>query len=189
MDSWLIDLCVRLLNRFSHVQLFATPWAIGRQVPQFMGFSRKEYWSGLPFSSPGDLPDPGTEPVSCVSCLADRFFTTAPSGEPSSTHEELSLHSCCVHVNKTVAYWNLVCYRNFLHGAKSFQLCLFSNLCTVAHQAPLSMGSFRQDTVVGHHALLQGIFPTQGLNPHLLCLLHWQAGSLPLAPPGKPSWF
>ena len=33
---------------------------------------------------------------------------------------------------------------------------------------------------------LQGIFPTQGLNPHLLCLLHWQAGSLPLAPPGKP---
>ena len=41
-------------------------------------------------------------------------------------------------------------------------------------------------TGVGCHALLQGIFPTQGLNPHLLCLLHWQAGSLPLAPPGKP---
>ena len=36
------------------------------------------------------------------------------------------------------------------------------------------------------HALLQGIFPTQGLNTRLLCLLHWQAGSLPLAPPGKP---
>ena len=39
---------------------------------------------------------------------------------------------------------------------------------------------------MGCHFLLQGIFPTQGLNPRLLCLLHWQAGSLPLAPPGKP---
>ena len=39
---------------------------------------------------------------------------------------------------------------------------------------------------MGYHALLQGIFPTQGSNPGLLCLLHWQAGSLPLAPPGKP---
>ena len=40
---------------------------------------------------------------------------------------------------------------------------------------------------VGCHALLQGMFPTQGLNPHLLCLLHWQIGSLPLALSGKPS--
>ena len=39
---------------------------------------------------------------------------------------------------------------------------------------------------LGCHALLQGIFPTQGWNPGLLCLLHWQAGSLPLVPPGKP---
>ena len=43
-----------------------------------------------------------------------------------------------------------------------------------------------KNTGVGCHALLQGIFPTQGLNLCLLCLLHWQAGSLPLAPPGKP---
>ena len=41
-----------------------------------------------------------------------------------------------------------------------------------------------KNTGVGSHSLLQGIFPTQGLNPHRLCLLHWQAGSLPLAPPG-----
>ena len=44
----------------------------------------------------------------------------------------------------------------------------------------------RKDTGVGCHDLLQGIFPTQGLNLHLLCLLHWQAGSLLLALPGKP---
>ena len=43
-----------------------------------------------------------------------------------------------------------------------------------------------KNTAVGFHALLQGIFPTQGSKLHLLCLLHWLAGSLPLAPPGKP---
>ena len=44
-----------------------------------------------------------------------------------------------------------------------------------------------KNTRVGCHALLQGIFPTQGRNPCLLCFLHWQASSLPLAPPGKPN--
>ena len=53
---------------------------------------------------------------------------------------------------------------------------------TVAHQAPLSMGFSRQEYWGLRHALLQGIFPTQGLNPPLLCLLHWQVGSLPLMP-------
>ena len=42
----------------------ATPWARARQAPLCMGFSRQEYWSGLPFPSPGDLPDPGIEPTS-----------------------------------------------------------------------------------------------------------------------------
>ena len=48
------------------------------------------------------------------------------------------------------------------------------------------MGFSRQEYWSGLPYLLQGIFPTQGLNPRLLCLLHWQAGSLSLAPPGKP---
>ena len=48
-----------------------------------MGFSRQEYWSGLPFPSPGDLPDPGIEPMSLVSpVLAGRFLTTEPLGKP-----------------------------------------------------------------------------------------------------------
>ena len=42
----------------------ATSWTVARRVPLSMGFSRQEYWSGLPFPSPGDLPDPGTEPMS-----------------------------------------------------------------------------------------------------------------------------
>ena len=57
---------------------------------------------------------------------------------------------------------------------------------TEACQAPLSMGFSRQEIWSELHALLQGIFPIQGLNPYLLHLLHWQEGSLPLVPPGKP---
>ena len=57
---------------------------------------------------------------------------------------------------------------------------------TIVCQAPLSIEFSRKEYWSGCHALLQGIFPTQGLNPRLLRLLHWQAGSLPQAPPGKP---
>ena len=60
---------------------------------------------------------------------------------------------------------------------------LFATPWTVARQAPLSMGFSSQDTGVGCHSLLQGIFSTQGSN---LCLLHWQGSYSPLAPPGKP---
>ena len=49
------------VKSLSNVQLFATLWTVAHQAPPSMGFSRQEYWSGLPFSSPGDLPDPGFE--------------------------------------------------------------------------------------------------------------------------------
>ena len=54
-----------------------TPWTVVRQAPLSMWFSRQEYWSGLPFPSPGDVPDPGIEPMS------PRFFTTEPPGKPT----------------------------------------------------------------------------------------------------------
>ena len=63
---------------------------------------------------------------------------------------------------------------------------LFATLWTVALQAPLSWDSPSKNTGVDSHSLLQGIFPTQESNLCLLHPLHWQAGSLPLAPPGKP---
>ena len=63
---------------------------------------------------------------------------------------------------------------------------LFATPWTVAHQAPLPMGFSRQEYWSGLPCPPLGIFPTQRSNPRLLCLLHWQAGSLPLAPPGKP---
>ena len=65
-----VCVCVRVL---SHVQLFDTPWSAAHQAPPSMGFSRQEYWSGLPFPSPGDLPDPGiklsvSNSYHCISC-------------------------------------------------------------------------------------------------------------------------
>ena len=66
----------------SHVQLFATPWTVAHQAPLSMGFSRQEYWSGLLCPLPGDLPDPGIEPMSFMSpALAGRFFTTSTTWE------------------------------------------------------------------------------------------------------------
>ena len=62
---------------------------------------------------------------------------------------------------------------------------LFVTLQTIACWAPLSMGFYRQEYWSGLHTLLQGMFLIQGSNPHLLCLLHWQTGSLPLVPHGK----
>ena len=85
----------------------------------------------------------------------------------------------------------LAALRHFLHArmhAKLLQSC--PTLCK-----PMTLSSTRllcpwdspgKDIGVGSHALLQGIFPTQGSNPRLPCLLHWQAGSLPPAPPQKP---
>ena len=52
------------VNFLSHALLFATPWTVAYQTPPSMGFSRQEYWSGVSFPSPGDLPNPGMEPGS-----------------------------------------------------------------------------------------------------------------------------
>ena len=60
--------------------LFATPWTVTYQASQFMGFSRQEYWSGLPFPSPGDLPDPRIEPRSPT--LQADTLPSKPPGKP-----------------------------------------------------------------------------------------------------------
>ena len=98
-------LCVCLLSCFSRVWLFATLWTVACQIRLSMGFSRQEYWSGLP------CPPPGIFPTSYVSCIGRQVLP-------------ISYVSC-----------------------------------------------------IGRRA-----------NPHLLCLLHWQASSLPLAPPRKPTY-
>ena len=68
---------VKLLSR---VQFFVTPWTVAHQAPLSMGFSRHEYWSGLPLPSPGDLPNPGIEPGSPT--LQADALTSEPPGKP-----------------------------------------------------------------------------------------------------------
>ena len=77
--------------RVSHVWFFAIPWTVARQVPLSTGFSRQEYWSGWPFSSPGDLPDLGIEPGSPalqVDSLPSKAF-------PPDSHQGSPSHNLC----------------------------------------------------------------------------------------------
>ena len=79
------------VKSLSRVRLFATPWTVADQAPQSMDFSRQEYWSGLPFPSPWDLPDPGIEPSS-PSLRADAL--------PSESPEKLNARSRLEKLNK-----------------------------------------------------------------------------------------
>ena len=67
-------------TKLSSFQLFVTPWTVAHQAPPTMGFSRQEYWSGLPFPSPGNLPDLGIKPRS-PALWADAL-TSEPPGKP-----------------------------------------------------------------------------------------------------------
>ena len=64
VSIWVCDQWCGMWSSLSRVQLFATPWTIAYHAPPSVGFSRQEYWGGLPFPSPGDLPNPGIEPGS-----------------------------------------------------------------------------------------------------------------------------
>ena len=76
------------VKSLSRVQLFSNPWTIGYQVPPSMGFSRQEYWSGLPFPSPGHFPDPGIEPGSPV-LQADTLRSEPPQKYKSNREQRL----------------------------------------------------------------------------------------------------
>ena len=71
------------VKSLSRVRLFATPWTVAYQAPPSLGFSRQEYWSGLPFPFPGDLPDPGIEPRSPA--MEADALTSEPPEKPYKT--------------------------------------------------------------------------------------------------------
>ena len=81
---WNKTQCVKKVKvkSLSRVQLFGTPWTVAHQAPLSMGFSREEHWSGLPFPSPGDLPNPGIEPRSPE--LQADALTSEPPGKPNN---------------------------------------------------------------------------------------------------------
>ena len=88
----------------SPVQLFATPWTVAYQASLSMGFSRQEYWSGLPFPSPGDLPNPGIKPGSPA--LGADALTSEPPGKPMSN------------------LFSKYLYRAYLYWKKNSLLCI-----------------------------------------------------------------
>ena len=118
-----------MLSRFSCVWLFVTPWTVACQAPLFMEFSRQEYWSGLPFPLPGDLPDPGIEPTSlALPAWAGKFFITSAS-------REVSLCDICDNNRSKVA----------------FLYIFFSNVCLP--EASPKGTVLERVTVIQHHIL------------------------------------
>ena len=93
----------KLVKSFSHIQLFATPWTVVCQAHPSVGFSRQEYWSGLPFHSPGDLPDPEIEPE--FPTLQVDSLPSDPPGKPkvkvelSQTVVYIWLEVMCVYLD------------------------------------------------------------------------------------------
>ena len=104
------------VKSLSRVRLVTTPWTVAFQAPLSMGFSRQEYWSGLPFPLPGELPDPGIEPGSPA--LEANALTSEPPGKP-------------------------LLLRLLLSRFSRVRLCAAPE--TAAHQAPLSLGLSRQE--------------------------------------------
>ena len=168
-----VCVCVCVLARarmLSHIWLFVTPWTVAHQAPLSMGFPRQEYWSGLPFSSPGTLPDPGIEPTSLVSpALAGRFFTINPTAKPifyiyrERRRERGRMLVLWLSLNlKRRSYPSLkdLSYVHKKSGKvkkwKSLShVHLFLTSWTVARQASLSMEFSRQEDWSGCHFLFQ----------------------------------
>ena len=92
----------------SHVQAFVTPWTIACQASLSMNFPRQEYWSGLPFPAPGDLPEPGVKPMSLVSrALAGSFFTSWATGDTNICNVVVVQSFSCVWL--FVTPWTAAC--------------------------------------------------------------------------------
>ena len=97
-----------MLSRFSHVRLSVTPWTVVLQAPLSMGFSRQEYWSGLPCLPPGDLSETGIERVTPMSpVLQADSLPAEPLGKPlvDSTNLKSNLAKMCLHINEAGSRW------------------------------------------------------------------------------------
>ena len=103
---------VFVLSHFSCVRLCVTLWTVAHQAPLSMGFSRQEYWSGLSFPPPGDIPDPGFEPASFISpALGGRFFTTSTTWEAQYNPRTCTNnHHTDTHTNAHHVWLNVVKY-------------------------------------------------------------------------------
>ena len=160
------------VKSLSHVRLFVTPWTVADQAPQSMEFSRQEYWSGLPFPSPGDPPDPGIEPGS-PALQADAL----PSEPPGKAVVDISLSIMIISSCMFVAANGI--------GMKVLVTQSCPTLCdpwTVACQAPQSMEFSRQEYWSELPFPSPEDLPNPGIKPGSPAL---QVDSLPFEPPSK----
>ena len=121
----------------NHVQFFAIPWTVVPLAPLSMGFSRQEYWSGFPWPSPGDLPNPGSEPMSLSSLsLAGKFFSTSTTGEALKECERVlyraMINLSCFPISILTLYSCVV-----FHSSRLFHMNDCGRQFT-AHQHPFS---------------------------------------------------
>ena len=113
----------------SCVRPFATPWTVAHQAPLSMGFSRQEYWSGLPFPSPGNLPNPGTEPRSPA--LQADALTSEPPGKSISPNILIGSHcyEYLLYRNSNLSFsyfrWSPLCK----YVSRSTEWLSWTNLC------------------------------------------------------------
>ena len=160
-----------ILLMLSCVRLSVTTWTVAHQAPLSVGFSRQEYWTGLPFPHPGDLPNPGTEPLfpaaaaaakSLQSCLTlcDPIDGSPPGSPIPGILQARTLE------------WVAISFSNAwkwkVKGKSLSRVRLLGTPCTAAYQVPPSMGFSRQEY-------------RSGVPLPSPCLLHWKANSFPLS--------
>ena len=109
-----------VFSRFSHVRLFVIPWTVAHQVPLPVGFSRQEYWSGLPCPPSGDLPESGIKPKSLMSsALTGRFLNTSATWE---AHQHLVSILMCEELG---SHHTHLCNKKNLDNLKNQWLLLY----------------------------------------------------------------
>ena len=113
LTSWM-DIC--MLSSLSRVWLFAAPWTVVHQAPLSVGFSRQEYWSGLPCLPPGNLPDPEIEPTSLMSPeLAGGFFTTSTTWESQMDLYPMYNFVKSLVISKILVHWVMHVFEILTH--------------------------------------------------------------------------
>ena len=152
---WFVKVLL-LLSHFSRVRLFMSLWTVTLQAPLLMGFSRQDYWSGLPCPPPGHLPDPGIKPTSLASpALAGRFFISRNTREalnrPYSSWNDVapawvsqlwlpfpahSLHSSLNIIFEKI-YWSIVDWQCSVNFCCTSGIQLYMCLCALFHSFPL----------------------------------------------------
>ena len=144
----------------SRVRLFATPWTVAYQAPLSMGFSRQQYWSGLPCPSPGDLPDPGIKPRSPA------LQTDALPSQPPGKSKEKKSRAPGIPRRSPI---QVLTRPDPAQLPRSDKIERIQDGVSVEKYffEPLFWGGGGKNTGMGCHSLRQESFPTQGLNPGL----------------------